>query len=50
MEENLNGTETVLVVDDEDILLTMAETILSEYGYRVLTSNSAQKALAHAVA
>jgi len=46
VEENLNGTETVLVVDDEDILLTMAETILSEYGYRVLTSNSAQKALA----
>ncbi|HLZ54109.1 MAG TPA: ATP-binding protein [Verrucomicrobiae bacterium] len=45
-EENLNGTETVLVVDDEDILLTMAETILSEYGYKVLTANSAQKALA----
>jgi signal transduction histidine kinase len=44
--ENLNGTETVLVVDDEDILLTMAETILSEYGYHVLTANSAQKALA----
>jgi len=45
-EENLNGTEAVLVVDDEDILLTMAETILSEYGYRVTTANSAQKALA----
>jgi signal transduction histidine kinase/CheY-like chemotaxis protein len=44
-EENLNGTETVLVVDDEDILLTMAETILSESGYHVLTANSAQKAL-----
>jgi CheY-like chemotaxis protein len=45
-EENLNGTETVLVVDDEEILLTMAETILSEYGYHVMTANSAQKALA----
>ena len=45
-EENLNGTETVLVVDDEDLLLTMAETILSEYGYHVLTANSGQKALA----
>ncbi len=45
-DENLNGTETVLVVDDEDILLTMAETILSDYGYHVLTANSAQKALA----
>lgn len=45
-DENLNGTETILVVDDEDILLTMAETILSEYGYHVLIANSAQKALA----
>ncbi len=45
-EENLNGTETVLVVDDEEILLTMAETILSEFGYHVMTANSAQKALA----
>ena len=45
-DENLNGTETVLVVDDEDILLTMAETILSEFGYHVLSANSAQKALA----
>ncbi len=45
-DENLNGTETILVVDDEDILLTMAETILSDYGYHVLTANSAQKALA----
>jgi signal transduction histidine kinase len=45
-DENLHGTQTILVVDDEDILLTMAETILTEYGYRVLTANSGQKALA----
>jgi len=45
-DENLNGTETILVVDDEDILLTMAETILADSGYHVLTANSAQKALA----
>jgi signal transduction histidine kinase len=44
-DENLHGTQTILVVDDEDILLTMAETILTEYGYRVLTANSGQKAL-----
>ncbi len=44
-EANLHGTETVLVVDDENLLLTMAETILSEYGYKVLTANSGQKAL-----
>jgi len=45
-EDNLHGTETVLVVDDEKLLLTMAETILTEYGYKVLTANSGQKALA----
>jgi CheY-like chemotaxis protein len=44
--ENLHGTQTILVVDDEDILLTMAETILTEYGYHVLTADSGQKALA----
>ncbi len=44
-EGNLQGTETVLVVDDESLLLTMAETILTEYGYKVLTANSGQKAL-----
>jgi len=33
------------MVDDEDLLLTMGETILSAYGYRVLTANSGQKAL-----
>jgi signal transduction histidine kinase len=45
-EGDLQGTETVLVVDDESLLLTMAETILTEYGYKVLTANSGQKALA----
>jgi nitrogen-specific signal transduction histidine kinase len=44
-DESLHGTQTILVVDDEDILLTMAETILTEYGYHVLTANSGQKAL-----
>lgn len=42
---DLNGTETVLMVDDEDLLLTMGQAILSSYGYRVLTANSGQKAL-----
>jgi len=45
-EENLQGTETILVVDDEALLLTMAETILTDFGYKVLTANSGQKALA----
>jgi len=44
-DENFHGTETILIVDDESLLLTMGETILTEYGYRVLTANSGQKAL-----
>jgi len=44
-EEDLRGSQTILIVDDEDMLLTMGETILSAYGYRVLTANSGQKAL-----
>lgn len=44
-DETLHGTESILVVDDEAMLLTMSETILSEYGYKVFTVNSAQKAL-----
>ncbi len=45
-DENLHGTETILVVDDEDMILTMGETILTDYGYRVLTAGSGQKAMA----
>jgi len=42
---NLNGNQTVLMVDDEDLLLTMGQTVLSAYGYKVLTANSGHKAL-----
>lgn len=45
-EENLHGTGTILIVDDEGLLLTMGETILSEFGYHVLTAGGGQKALA----
>lgn len=45
-DENLHGGESILVVDDEGMLLTMAETILTEYGYQVFTVNNGQKALA----
>jgi len=44
-DKNLHGTGTVLVVDDESLLLTMAETILSDFGYKVLTASSGPKAL-----
>jgi len=40
------GRQTILMVDDEDLLLTMGQTILSAFGYRVLTANSGAKALA----
>jgi CheY-like chemotaxis protein len=42
---DLHGTQTILMVDDEDLLLTMGQTILSAFGYRVLTANSGAKAL-----
>ena len=43
--DDLSGSQTILMVDDEDLLLTMGKTILSAYGYRVLTANGGQKAL-----
>lgn len=42
---DLSGAQTILLVDDEDLVLTMGETILSSHGYTVLTANSAPKAL-----
>lgn len=45
-ESDLHGSETILVVDDESMLLTMAETIFGDYGYKVLTAGNGQKALA----
>jgi CheY-like chemotaxis protein len=42
---DLSGQQTILMVDDEDLVLTMGETILSAYGYHVLTANSGQRAL-----
>jgi two-component system cell cycle sensor histidine kinase/response regulator CckA len=41
----LDGEETILVVDDEEMVLTMAEMVLKSRGYRVLTANSGEKAL-----
>ncbi len=43
--EDLRGSETILVVDDEDLLLTTGQAILSAYGYRVLLANGGKKAL-----
>jgi two-component system, cell cycle sensor histidine kinase and response regulator CckA len=43
--DNLNGSQTILMVDDEDLMLTMGQTILSAFGYQVLTASGGQKAL-----
>lgn len=43
--EELVGTETILVVDDEELLLTMMEVVLGAYGYKVISANSGAKAL-----
>jgi DNA-binding NtrC family response regulator len=43
--DDLTGSQTILVVDDEDLLLTMGQAILTAYGYRVLLANSGKKAL-----
>ncbi len=45
-DEKSRGTETILVVDDDQLLLTMAETILSDCGYKILVADSGEKALA----
>ena len=44
-DKELHGTGTILVVDDEALMLTMADAILSDFGYRVLTASNGQKAL-----
>lgn len=44
-EDELRGNQTILFVDDEDLLLTMGQMILSAFGYRVITANSGNKAL-----
>lgn len=43
--EDLRGSQKVLFVDDDDLLLNMGQMVLSSYGYQVLRANSGQKAL-----
>jgi nitrogen-specific signal transduction histidine kinase/ActR/RegA family two-component response regulator len=44
-DDELSGNKTILMVDDEELLLTMGQTVLSSYGYYVMTANSGKKAL-----
>jgi signal transduction histidine kinase len=43
--EDLRGTETVLFVDDEEMLLNLGQMILSSFGYKVVTANNGARAL-----
>jgi two-component system, cell cycle sensor histidine kinase and response regulator CckA len=44
-DDELGGKETILVVDDEEMVLTMAEMVLKSRGYRVITANTGEKGL-----
>ena len=39
------GTETVLLVEDEDVVRGLAQRILEEAGYRVITANGGEEAV-----
>jgi two-component system cell cycle sensor histidine kinase/response regulator CckA len=43
--EELRGSQSILFVDDEELLLTMGKTILSEHGYQVETASGGKQAL-----
>jgi two-component system cell cycle sensor histidine kinase/response regulator CckA len=42
---DLKGKETILLIDNEELLLTMGRTVLTGFGYTVHTANGGQKAL-----
>ena len=44
-EEIITGTGTILLVDDEDMILEVGQQILERLGYRVVTANSGQQAI-----
>ena len=45
VKQNLRGSETLLVVDDEQAMTKLAHEILSAQGYEVLTANDGEQAL-----
>jgi DNA-binding NtrC family response regulator len=45
MKNKPEGNETILIVDDEEALRELAEELLLDLGYQVLTAGNAQQAL-----
>jgi len=43
--ENLAGTETVLLVDDDEMIVTVGEQILSRLGYKVIIAKGGREAI-----
>ena len=44
-ETNMSGTETILIVEDDAMLLKMTKAMLKKFGYTVLTANTPTKAI-----
>ena len=43
--ETLRGTETILFVDDEDMIIEVAEKLFEQLGYKVLAARSGKEAI-----
>lgn len=43
--DTLRGTETVLFIDDEDMIIEIAEELFEQLGYKVLTARSGKEAI-----
>ena len=43
--DNLGGSETVLIVEDDDVLRKLAQRVLHSHGYRVLDAENGEDAL-----
>jgi CheY-like chemotaxis protein len=42
---DLRGSQTVLLVDDEELILTLGQTVLTTFGYKVFTASTGARAL-----
>ena len=42
--DDLGGSETVLIVEDDNSLLKFAQKVLQRYGYRILTAENGEEA------